>query len=138
MIHPFIHFGFGLEFNQPAIVAEGLAQTAVHEDWYGPLFFWPVEKAAGGMAKHGKKSMLQILEEIRADEKLTRSAQYDDGQRMRNGVLKRAPDEMIKYAAEFTVSVDQIEEKTAEIINTVGEFIPSPLILLCVYRPVTN
>ncbi|GAA88254.1 hypothetical protein ASPFODRAFT_143603 [Aspergillus luchuensis CBS 106.47] len=122
LIHPFIHFGFGLEFNQPAIVAEGLAQTAVHEDWYGPLFFWPVEKAAGGMAKHGKKSMLQILEEIRADEKLARSAQYDDGQRMRNGVLKRAPDEMIKYAAEFTVSVDQVEEKTAEIINTVAYF----------------
>lgn len=74
--------------------------------------------------------MLQILEEIRADEKLARSAQYDDGQRMRNGVLKRAPDEMIKYAAEFTVSVDQVEEKTAEIINTVGGFIPSPPIYL--------
>ncbi|GKZ19674.1 hypothetical protein AbraIFM66951_003702 [Aspergillus brasiliensis] len=122
LIHPFIQFGFGLEFNQPAIMAQGLAQTAVHEDWYGPLFFWPVEKAAGGVAKHGGKSMLQILEEIRADEKLARSAQYDDSHRMKTGVLKRAPDEMIKYAAEFTVPVDRIEEKAAEIINTVAYF----------------
>ncbi|PYI12246.1 hypA-like protein [Aspergillus sclerotiicarbonarius CBS 121057] len=122
LIHPFIHLGFGIEFNQPALVAEGLAQTAVHDEWTGPLFFWPAEKAAGGVGKPGKKSMLQILEEIRADEKLARSARWEDSGRMENGVLKRAADEMIKYAAQFTVSEEQIEEKTAEIINTVAYF----------------
>ncbi|RAL01929.1 questin oxidase family protein [Aspergillus ibericus CBS 121593] len=122
LIHPFIHFGFGIEFNQPALVAEGLAQTAVHDQWTGPLFFWPVEKAAGGVGKPGKKSMLQILEEIHADEKLARSARWEDSGRMQNGVLKRAADEMIKYAAQFTVSEEQIEEKTAEVINTVAYF----------------
>ncbi|PWY86442.1 hypothetical protein BO94DRAFT_556914 [Aspergillus sclerotioniger CBS 115572] len=122
LIHPFIHLGFGIEFNQPALVAQGLAQTAVHDEWTGPMFFWPAEKAAGGVGKPGKKSMLQILEEIRADEKLARSARWEDSGRMENGVLKRAPEEMIKYAAQFTVSEEQIEEKTAEIINTVAYF----------------
>lgn len=40
---------------------------------------------------------------------------------MRDGVLRRAPDEMLKYAAEFTVSKDQLEAKLAEMINTVGK-----------------
>ena len=70
--------------------------------------------------------MLQILEEICADEKLARSARWEDSGRMENWVLKRAPEEMIRYAAQFTVSEEQIEEKTAEIINTVGEWRPSP------------
>ncbi|OMP82050.1 hypothetical protein BK809_0006359 [Diplodia seriata] len=36
--HPMIHLGYGLEFRQPAVVAEALAQAAVHESW-GKDFF---------------------------------------------------------------------------------------------------
>ncbi|KAE8150168.1 hypothetical protein BDV25DRAFT_154887 [Aspergillus avenaceus] len=122
IIHPLIHLGFGIEFNQPAIIAEALAQAAVHDDWTGTKFLVPAEKAAGGIGKQGKKSMLQILEEIRADTKLATSAHWEDSNKMRDGILVRAPDEMIKHAAEFTVSEDQLEEKLAEIINTVAYF----------------
>ncbi|KAF9078612.1 hypothetical protein BDP27DRAFT_1207201 [Rhodocollybia butyracea] len=31
LIHPFIHVGYGIEFGLPGIVAEGLAQAAVHK-----------------------------------------------------------------------------------------------------------
>ena len=120
LIHPLIHFGFGIEFNQPAIIAEALAQAAIHEDWSGPMFLWPAEKLAGGIGKPGKKSLFQILEEIRGDENLTRSAHWEDGNKMRDGVLRRAPDEMLKYAAEFSVSEDQVEDKLAEMTNAVG------------------
>ncbi len=34
-LHPMIHLGFGVEFKQPAIIAEALAQAAVHENWIG-------------------------------------------------------------------------------------------------------
>ncbi|KAE8392633.1 hypothetical protein BDV23DRAFT_150778 [Aspergillus alliaceus] len=122
LIHPLIHLGFGIEFNQPAIIAEALAQTATHENWTGPMFLFPAEKAAGGIGKPGKKTMQHILEEIRNDRKLANSAHWEDGNRMRDGVLARAPDEMIKYAAEFTVSKDQLEEKLVEIIDTVAYF----------------
>ena len=29
-LHPVIHLGFGIEFKQPAVIAEGLGQTAIH------------------------------------------------------------------------------------------------------------
>lgn len=64
--------------------------------------------------------MLQILEEIRADQKLAHSVQWSDGNKIRDGVLKRASEEMIQHAAEFTVSEDQVAEKVAEMINTPG------------------
>ncbi|RHZ54690.1 questin oxidase family protein [Aspergillus thermomutatus] len=122
LLHPLIHLGFGLEFDQPAIIAEGLAQTAVHEDWIGLSYLLPVEKAAGGIGKPGKKTMLQILNETRADRKLAESVKWEDGNKIRDGVLKRAPDEMIKYAAQFSVSAEQMEEKLAEVLNVVAYF----------------
>lgn len=121
LLHPLIHLGFAIEFNQPALIAEALAQTAVHEDWTGPRFLFPAEKAAGGVGKPGKKTMLQLLEEAAADKKLATSATWEDGNKLRDGVLKRAPEEMIKYAAQFTVSEEQMQEKFAETVDTCGK-----------------
>ncbi|KAK9546256.1 hypothetical protein V6Z88_009217 [Aspergillus fumigatus] len=120
LLHPLIHIGFGLEFDQPAIVAEGLAQTAVHEDWIGQLYLLPGEKAAGGIGKPGKKSLLQILNEIRTDKRLAESVKWADGNKIRDGVLKRAPEEMIRYAAQVSVSAEQMEDKLAELLNLVA------------------
>ncbi|KAL2867472.1 questin oxidase family protein [Aspergillus lucknowensis] len=123
LLHPIIHLGFAIEFNQPAIIAEALAQTAVHDDWTGPRYLFPAEEAAGGIGKRGEKTLLQLLEEARADEKLASSAHWDDGNKLRDGVLKRAPEEMLKYASQFTVSEDQMQEKLAEMANTCAYFI---------------
>lgn len=117
LLHPIIHLGFAIEFNQPAIVAEALAQTAVHEDWTGPRFLLPTEKVAGGIGNPGMKTMLQLLEEAHADSKLANSVSWEDGNKLRDGVLKRAPDEMINLAAQFTVSEEQIQEKFAEMVD---------------------
>lgn len=121
LIHPLIHLGFGLEFNQPAIVAQALAQAAVHDDSLGRDFFLPAEKLAGGIGKPGNKSLRQLLEEIRKDETLSRSARNTDVNKIRDGVLTRAPQEMLKYAAQYTVSEDQLEDRLADMINNVGE-----------------
>jgi hypothetical protein len=123
LLHPIIHLGFAIEFNQPAIVAEALAQTAVHDDWTGPRYLWPAEKAAGGIGKCGEKTMLQLLEEARANKKLARSSHWDDGNKLRDGVLKRAPEEMINIASQFTVSEDQVQAKFAEMVNTSGQYL---------------
>lgn len=117
--------GFGLEFHQPAIVAEALAQTAVHEDTVARLFLLPTEARAGGVGKPGKKPMLQILEEMRADQTLAHSVHWPDGNKIRDGVLKRASEEMIRHAAEFTVSEDQVGERIAEMINVPGRNTPN-------------
>ncbi|KAK2814123.1 hypothetical protein FQN50_000527 [Emmonsiellopsis sp. PD_5] len=120
LVHPFIHLGFGVEFNQPAIVAEALAQTAVHEALYRP-FFVPAEQAAGGIGKEGKKSLVQLQQEIRLNEKLRSSIRWDDNNKIFDGVMARAPEEMVKIASQFSVGPGQIEEKVAELLNAIGK-----------------
>lgn len=117
-LHPIIHLGFGVEFQQPAIIAEALAQAAVHSNWMKP-FYLDSEKAANasGADPRNTKSIVQLLDEMRADKKLATSAHFGDGNKIRDGILKRAPDEMIKYASQYIISEDQIEEKTAEMTN---------------------
>ena len=103
-------------------MAQGLAQAAVHDDWIGREFFLPAEEMAGGIGKPGQKSLLQILNELRADKVLVESVRWADVNKIRDGVLTRAPGEMLKYAAQFTVSEEQVEERLADMINTVGEY----------------
>lgn len=102
-------------------MAEALAQAAVHDDQLGLDFFLPAEKMAGGIGKTGSKSLGQLLDEIRKDETLSRSVKSTDLNKIRDGVLRRAPQEMLKYAAQYTVSEDQLEERLADMINNVGE-----------------
>lgn len=101
-------------------MAQALAQAAVHDDWI-EKFLIPAEKAAGGIGNRGTKTMLQLLDEMRADKKLVESVEWPDSNKISEGVLQRAPEEMIKYASQYTVSADQVEEKLAEMINAVGE-----------------
>ncbi|KAJ5949017.1 hypothetical protein N7454_002324 [Penicillium verhagenii] len=119
LVHPLIHLGFGLEFNQPAIVAQALAQAAVHDDWMGREYFLPAEKMAGEIGKPGHKSLLQLLNEIRTDNTVKSSVNFSDSNKFRDGVLHRAPKEMLQYAAQYTVSEEQIPERVADMINTV-------------------
>ncbi|KAJ5280315.1 hypothetical protein N7478_005687 [Penicillium angulare] len=119
LIHPLIHLGFGLEFNQPAIVAQGLAQAAVHEEWMGRQFFLPAEELAGGIGKPGKKTLLQLLNEIQSDQALKSSVRWSDVNKIRDGILVRAPQQMLDYAAQYSVSKDQVPHRLADMINTV-------------------
>jgi hypothetical protein len=120
-LHPIIHLGFGIEFEQPAIVAEGLAQAAVHDSWMAALFLG-CEKAAEANRGNSrpKKTIVQLLEEAKNDEKLRNAAHWEDGNKIREGILKRAPEEMIKLASQYTIEEDELEEKTAEMINATG------------------
>ncbi|KAL4980873.1 hypothetical protein BDW66DRAFT_123393, partial [Aspergillus desertorum] len=117
LLHPIIHLGFGIEFNQPAIIAEALAQTAIHDDWTGPRFLFPAEQAAGGIGNPGQKTMLQLLEEARANTKLASSVRFEDGNKLRDGVLKRAGEEMIEIAAQYRVPEEQMAQKYAEVVD---------------------
>lgn len=56
LLHPIIHLGFGIEFNQPALVAEGLAQACLHANWLGLRSLLPqAEHAAGVIGQSGGK-----------------------------------------------------------------------------------
>ena len=113
-LHPLIHLGFGIEFNQPAIIAEALAQTCVHDTWISPYLL----KCEVASTISTSKILPQLIDEIRADKKLSLAARWEDGNKIRDGVLVRAPEEMINYAKQWTVSESQLDEKTAEMINS--------------------
>jgi len=116
-----------MEFRQPAIIAEALAQTAIHDNWMASYFF-DAEKAAktNGADPKNTKTIVQLLEEIRADKSLSTAAHWDDGNKVRDGILKRAPNEMLKYASQYVVSDLKLDEKMAEMINATGESSLSP------------
>lgn len=116
--HPIIHLGFGIEFRQPAIIAEALAQTCVHDEWTSQ-FLLKVERAA---TEPSSKTLVELLDEIRADKKLSTAAHWDDPNKVRDGLLKRAPDETVHYAKQWTVSPGELEKKTAQMINAAVYF----------------
>jgi hypothetical protein len=112
-LHPLIHLGFGIEFHQPAIIAEALAQAATHDSWTGD-YLLRVERAS---TSPGTKTLPQLLDEIRTDKKLSTAAWWSDPNKLRDGILGRAADEMIRYASQWTVSPGELEKKTAEMTN---------------------
>jgi len=60
---------------------------------------------------------MQLLEEVRQNDKIAHAAREGDGNKIRDGVLARAKDEMIALAAKVRVRPDEVEERTAEMFN---------------------
>ena len=120
-LHPLIHLGFGIEFKQPAIIAEALAQAAVHDNWIRPLYFESEKGATTKKEENQKpKSLVKLLDEIHDDEILRSAPHWEDGNKIRDGILKRAPDQMIHYLSQFWIekrSEQELERKTAEMID---------------------
>ncbi|KAJ2926676.1 hypothetical protein H1R20_g10390, partial [Candolleomyces eurysporus] len=66
VVHPLIHTGYGLEFGLPGMIAEGLAQTAVHSD--APISLVPahlfdssVYSTLSGLAESAGKALHDAL-----------------------------------------------------------------------------
>ena len=116
--HPFIHLGFGLEFKQPAIVAEALAQTAIHPTFLDD-FFNETEEVAPYYAPDADH-FVNIMDKIRADTKLSNAARWSDDHKVRDGILARAKEEMIRYAREWRVEARHPEQAIAEMVNACG------------------
>jgi hypothetical protein len=93
---------------------EALAQACIHDGWTGKFLH-----AAEAAAKDAKSpaSLVQLIREARNDEKLRKSADWDDGNKVRDGVFVRAPDEMISLASRWSVKPEELELRTAEMIN---------------------
>jgi hypothetical protein len=120
-LHPLIHIGFGVEFQQPAIVAEGLAQAAVH-DIYMTKFFLPAEKAAEGKRSQPCTSIADLLDGIHDDKELLAAPKWSDGNKLRDGIIARAAERMVSYTLRFHIKPAELDEKTAEMINAAAYY----------------
>ena len=128
--HPIIHLGLGIEFAQPAIVAEALAQAAAHDDSHiGTLLLNAEREAAIAYPTGAAKPipLITLIHEVRANDTIRNAPRWADfGNKMRDGVIGRAGEEMQSLAARFTIRVEkgqeELERRTAEMISTCAFF----------------
>ena len=120
LLHPIIHLGFGVEFKQPAIIAEAVGQAAIHPTWLD-AFFIEADQAAK-RSQQPPDYLANLLDKIRADEKLRSATRWEDDNKIRDGVLERGKDEIIEYASQWRVEPDRLQEATAEMINACGKY----------------
>ena len=110
-----------MEFQQPAIIAEALAQSAVHGIYMRKLFV-PAEEAAKERSGEPSKSMVQLLDDIHADEQLREAPKWSDGNKLRDGIIGRGGERMLSYVSQYRVESSELEQKTAEMINAAAYF----------------
>ncbi|KID87111.1 hypothetical protein MGU_05889 [Metarhizium guizhouense ARSEF 977] len=119
LVHPMIQLGFGLEWEQPAIVAQGLAQAAVHGNTLGDFFDRVDEAVAAGRGGE-PRGLSDICESLRADDKssLAAAAEWRDGdQSLYTGVLGRGLDEAVALCAQVRVREEDWDERVAEALH---------------------
>lgn len=118
--HSFIHLGLGVEFEQPSIVAEALAQAATENNSNVDVFLREAEELASkaGPAPAKPRSLVELYDEVFDNETIHRAARWEDYQwKLRDGVLGRAGKEMTALAAQFRVEPATMERRTAEAIS---------------------
>jgi hypothetical protein len=125
LLHPIIHLGFGLEFEQPAIIAEALSQAAVHENWVSPIL-WKCEEAVKRRVGP-RKPLLQILDEIREDKVIREAVRWEDDNKLRDGLMVRVADHVVNTVSQWSVKEGELESKTLEMLSSVCKFPPKPV-----------
>ena len=124
--HPIIHLGLGIEFSQPCIVAEALAQAAAHDNSNIAQLFFNTEAEASIIYPTAKaKPMIQLIHEVRANATIRNAPQWSDfGNKMRDGIIGRAGEAMQSLGAQFRIRPDEqeLQRRTAEMISTCAYF----------------
>ncbi|RMJ28751.1 hypothetical protein PHISP_00396 [Aspergillus sp. HF37] len=119
-LHPMIHLGCALEFNQPLLVAEALAAGCVHDDW-PRLFLFPVEKHVQDNPETPPKSMLEIMDEMHQDPAIKDAVQMSDPlNKISDGLLAKARDELIPFLAQYRVqpTEDDLQSQMVDMVHS--------------------
>lgn len=68
-LHSPIHFGYAIEFDQPLIMAEALALTAVHDSHFGEVL---TEIEAAARRSDETESLINLQQEIHSNQNFER------------------------------------------------------------------
>jgi questin oxidase-like protein len=125
LYHPLIHLGLGVEFGQPSIIAEGLAQAACHDSMGVESYFIRSVQEAARSTKPNKP-LAQLIHAVRTNEALRNAARpfttgsFTDGPaRVRDGVLSSNNQALLAdIAAQFRVKPQDLERGLVETINS--------------------
>lgn len=120
-MHPIIHLGYALEYNQPSLVAEALAAACVHDDWPKD-FILPTEDYLRSNSDVPSKPLLQVLNDLRQDPEISSAVRDTDPfNKIRDGFHKRVTGEQIApYLSQFQVRPDpkELQSKMEEMMYT--------------------
>ncbi|KAI0437218.1 hypothetical protein F4803DRAFT_566241 [Xylaria telfairii] len=122
LLHPMIHLGCALEFDQPSLVAESLAASCVHETWTS-IFLRPTEEYLKA-APEGVPSrpLLEVLEGMRNDPVVKSGVKATDPfNKIAGGLLQRVPTErLVSHLSALQVRPDaaSLERETLTMMYT--------------------
>ncbi|KAF8424732.1 hypothetical protein EV426DRAFT_573932 [Tirmania nivea] len=118
LYHPLIHLGYGIEFQIPAVIAEGLAQFATTDFYIGDALL-DIEKAAKEAdpdclrPQKNSKTLLELANEIYDNPAIARAAEWEDGNKFK-AVIARAGKELAAVALQWRCKPENVIEKAAE------------------------
>ena len=120
-MHPIIHLGCALEFQQPSLVAEALAAACVHDNW-PKEFLLPTEEYIRSNTGVPSRSLLQIMDSLRHDPEIASAVKDSDPfNKIRDGLLKRVTGkQLMPYLGQFQVrpTPEDLRCKMVEMMHT--------------------
>ncbi|KAK2813666.1 hypothetical protein FQN50_000064 [Emmonsiellopsis sp. PD_5] len=121
LLHPIIHLGCGIEFQQPSIVAEALAGACVHENW-PKSFLLPTEEYVAINKDAPSTSLLQVLHSLRQDPEIVSGVKDTDPfNKIPDGFLKRVTaKQLVPYLSQFQVNPEpeDLQRKMLDMMYT--------------------
>ncbi|PSN59306.1 hypothetical protein BS50DRAFT_641026 [Corynespora cassiicola Philippines] len=117
--HPIIHLGFGLEFDQPCLVAEAFASASTHDESNLGLFL-PAKQHVASNPDMPRVSMLSIIQSLGSNPVFSGSIKpTDPPDRIRGVLIPRLGAKLALYLSRWRVEPTEadIEYRTAEMIN---------------------
>ncbi|KAK6365026.1 hypothetical protein LTS17_011722 [Exophiala oligosperma] len=123
-IHPIIHLGFGVEFAQPAIIAEALAQAAIHRSQATSYLLRTQELASNHPAWTREKRLMDIFTAVRSNPFIKDAPVFAPGSWDRMGnFFPDLPQPLVEVAASYTLDrsmgEDEVQLRTAEMIDVI-------------------
>lgn len=121
-LHPIIHLGFGVEFEQPAIVAEALAQAAIHPQRASSFLQYTQQLDATKSPWTLRNSLRDLFVEARRNEHISKATCWSAGSYDRNrDFWSELPPAFVELAGSYkldpAMSPEDFHMRTAEFIN---------------------
>ncbi|KAF2198502.1 hypothetical protein GQ43DRAFT_493424 [Delitschia confertaspora ATCC 74209] len=97
-VHGLIHIDLAFEFKQPLLLAEGLAQAAVHHDWWYNAYFCAAEELTAEVEELALP-LVDLFDMERADPRINTASSWELA---RDGTMMNARDEILQLAARWS------------------------------------
>jgi hypothetical protein len=111
-LHPIIHLGFGVEFEDNMIIAEGLAEAAIHKNRLERVIedeFWSQSEEYTPIA--------EILGQIQQDNRLDNVLKYEDDDKFVK-ITSRKPDIIREYVNKFGINENTVWKRYQELYRS--------------------